>query len=128
LCFLPERLYECRKIFLKTFTETFPNSARADECEYMRCYSYYKESPKVDLDQTNTSKAISLFQAYINSHPDSKRVKEATEIIDKCREKLELKEYKAAILYYNLGFLQSISRCIFITNERLSRIGQKRYV
>ena len=46
-------------------------------------------------------------QAFINTHPGSARSKDATEIIDKCREKLELKEFKGAELYYNLGFFKA---------------------
>src|SRR6185295_13844714 len=38
---------------------------------------------------------------------DSKRVKDATAIIDECRKKLELKEYKNAQLYYDLGFFKA---------------------
>lgn len=87
----------------KTFTENFPNSTHIEECDYMHCYSYYKQSPKVELDQTPTSKTISLMQAFINTHPQSERTKEASEIIDKCRDKLELKEFKSAMLYYDMG-------------------------
>lgn len=42
-------------------------------------------------------------QAFINTHPGSERNKEASEIIDKLRVKLETKELKSAELYYNLG-------------------------
>ena len=42
-------------------------------------------------------------QAFINTHPGSARIKEATDIIDKCRVKLELKDFKNAQLYYDLG-------------------------
>ncbi len=91
----------------KTYTENFPNSPRAEECEYMRAYCFYLQSPKVDLDQTNTSKTIGLMQAFINTHPGSSRIKDATVIIDASRKKLEQKEYKAAELYYNLGFYRA---------------------
>jgi outer membrane protein assembly factor BamD len=91
----------------KNFVETFPNSTRAEECEYQRAYCYYKQSPKVDLDQTNTTKTIGLMQAFINTHPTSPRVKDATAIMDLCREKLETKEYKSAQLYYNLGYYKA---------------------
>lgn len=91
----------------KTYTENFPNSQRSEECEYMRAYCYHKQSPKVDLDQTTTTKTIGLMQAFINTHPGSKRIKDATEIIDKSRGKLEEKEYKAAELYYNLGYYKA---------------------
>ena len=91
----------------KTFTETFPSSNHAEECEFMRALVYFKQSPKVDLDQTNTTKAVGLLQAFISTHPTSSRVKEATNLIDACREKLELKEFKAAELYYNLSYYKA---------------------
>jgi outer membrane protein assembly factor BamD len=102
-CSYNQKDYINAESLFKTYTENFPNSTRLEECEYMRCYCYYKQSPKVDLDQTATSKTISLMQAFINTHPQSGRIKEATEIIDMCRAKLELKEFKAAQLYYDMG-------------------------
>lgn len=87
----------------KGFVEVFPTSARAEEMDYMRAYCYYKQSPKLELDQSNTHKTIGLMQIFINSHPGSARIKEATEIIDKSRIKLEAKEEKNAGLYYNVG-------------------------
>jgi outer membrane protein assembly factor BamD len=46
-------------------------------------------------------------QAFINTHPTSPRVKDAMLIMDKCREKLEAKDYKSAQLYYDLGFYKA---------------------
>lgn len=91
----------------KGFVEVFPNSTKAEEMDYMRAYTFYKQSPKVDLDQTNTTKTIGFMQAFINTHPGSTRIKEATEIIDKCRAKLELKEFNSAQLYYDLGYFKA---------------------
>jgi len=87
----------------KGFVEVFPTSAKAEEMDYMRAYCFFRQSPKLELDQTNTHKTIGLMQTFINSHPGSLRIKEATEIIDKSRVKLELKEARNADLYYNLG-------------------------
>lgn len=87
----------------KQFVEVFPTSPRAEEMEYMRAYTFYRQSPKPELDQTNTEKAIGLMQTFINTHPGSARNKEATDIIDKCRAKLEEKEFKSATLYFNMG-------------------------
>ena len=44
-----------------------------------------------------------MLQTFINTHPGSPRIKDATEIIDKSRAKLEVKENRSAQLYYNLG-------------------------
>lgn len=104
--YLQEDYVNAENLF-KTFTETFPSSNRNEECEYMRAFVYFKQSPKIDLDQANTSKAIGLLQAFVSTHPTSKRVKDANDLIDRCREKLELKELSAAELYYNLGYFKA---------------------
>ena len=87
----------------KSYLEIFPNSTRSEEIDYMRAYSFYKQSPKAELDQTNTIKAMGMMQTFINTHPGSVRIKEANELIDICRAKLELKDYKSAQLYYDIG-------------------------
>ena len=87
----------------KTFLEIFPNSTRAEEIDYMRAYAFFKQSPKPELDQTNTIKAMGMMQTFINTHPGSTRTKEANEIMDICRGKLQTKDYKSAQLYYDLG-------------------------
>jgi outer membrane protein assembly factor BamD len=91
----------------KGFVEVFPNSNKAEEMDYMRAYTFYKQSPKVELDQTNTTKTIGFMQAFVNTHPGSDKIKEANEIIDKCRTKLELKDFKNAQLYYDLGYFRA---------------------
>ena len=101
-CSFYQKNYPDAENLFKGFLEVFPNSPKAEEMAYMHAYTYYLESPKVELEQTNTLKAIGMMQTFINTHPGSSRVKEATAIIDKSREKLELKEYKNAVLYYNL--------------------------
>ena len=93
----------------KTYLEVFPNSSRAEEVDYMRAYTFYKQSPKPELDQTNTIKAIGMMQTFINTHPGSARIKEATEIIDASRKKLEVKDAKAAQLYFDLGQFRAAS-------------------
>ncbi|HUQ67586.1 MAG TPA: outer membrane protein assembly factor BamD [Flavitalea sp.] len=87
----------------KQFTEVFPTSARAEEMEYMRAFTYYKQSPKQELDQTNSLKAIGLMQTFINTHPNSGRLREANTIIENLREKLEGKDFRSAELYFNMG-------------------------
>jgi outer membrane protein assembly factor BamD len=86
----------------KGFVEAFPNSPKSDEMDYMRAYCFYMQSPKYQLDQTNTTKAIGFMQAFVAQHPNSDKVKEATDIIEKLRAKLELKDFEAAKLYFNL--------------------------
>ena len=87
----------------KSFLEIFPNSTKAEEIDYMRAYSFYKQSPKPELDQTNTIKAMGMMQTFINTHPGSARIKGANDIIDIGRRKLEIKDFKSAQLYFDMG-------------------------
>ncbi|MBL7701106.1 MAG: outer membrane protein assembly factor BamD [Ferruginibacter sp.] len=102
-CFYYMKQYADAESLFKGFLEVFPNSEKAEEVDYMRSFCFYKQSPKLELEQVNTVKAMGMMQTFINTHPGSARNKEATEIIDKCRAKLEQKEYRAAELYYNMS-------------------------
>lgn len=95
--------YQNAENLFKTFLEIFPNSTKAEEVDYMRAYCYYQQSPKPELDQTSTIRTIGLMQTFINTHPGSARNKEAYEIIETCRGKLEIKDFKSAKLYYDMG-------------------------
>lgn len=102
-CFYYMKSYADAENLFKGFLEVFPNSTKAEEVDYMRSFCFYKQSPKLELEQVNTIKAMGMMQTFINTHPGSERNKEASEIIDKCRAKLEMKEHRAAELYYNMG-------------------------
>ena len=101
-CSYFQKNYEDAENLFKGFLEVFPTSPKEEEIAYMHAYAYYLQSPKIELEQTNTSKAIGMMQTFINTHTGSSRLKSAFDIIDKSRAKLELKEYKAAELYYKL--------------------------
>ena len=102
-CFYYMKEYADAENLFKGFLEVFPNSSKAEEVDYLRSYCFYKQSPKLELEQVNTVKAMGMMQTFINTHPGSARNKEASDIIDKCRAKLELKEHRAAELYYNMS-------------------------
>ncbi|HEX5652896.1 MAG TPA: outer membrane protein assembly factor BamD [Chitinophagaceae bacterium] len=102
-CAYNQKDYFNAENLFKTFLEIFPNSPRSEEVDYMRAYSFYQQSPKPELDQTNTIKAMGMMQTFINTHPGSARIKEANEIIDICRQKLEIKDNQSARLYFDMG-------------------------
>jgi outer membrane protein assembly factor BamD len=102
-CAYYQKDYMNAENLFKTFLEIYPNSSRSEEMDYMRAYSFFKQSPKPELDQSNTIKTIGMMQTFINTHPGSARNKDATEIIDICRHKLEVKDAGSAQLYYDLG-------------------------
>lgn len=102
-CFYHQRMYRDAEQLFQGYLEVFPNSVHAEEIDFMRAYSYYKISPRLELEQVSTLRAMSMLQSFINSHPSSTRVTEATAIMDELRQKLEKKEFRTAELYYRMG-------------------------
>ena len=91
----------------RSFLENFPQSKYSEEIAFMRAYALYKLSPKPELDQTNTTRAINEMQTFINSYPQSERAKEAETLLAELRNKLETKDFKSAELYFNLGYYRA---------------------
>jgi len=88
--------------YFKTFSTSFYNSPRREECDYMSAYSNYKMSPSYKLDQSHSQKAIDAFQRFVNTYPTSDRVGKCNEYIDEIRAKMELKAFDQGLLYYNM--------------------------
>lgn len=95
--------------YFKNFTELFPVSKDAEECEYMSAVCLFKYAPKYSLDQTNTVKALESMQSYVNRYPGSKRLSEANTYIAESQKKLEVKQADAAKLYYNISQYKAAS-------------------
>jgi outer membrane protein assembly factor BamD len=94
--------YIMASYYFKNFSQTFPSSIHAEECAFMNAYCYYLNSPNFSLDQSSTFDAIKELQLFINKYPQSTRVEEANQIIDKLRLKLETKSYETAKLYFRV--------------------------
>ena len=91
----------------RTFVDTYPNSPKAEECRFMSAYCYYLEAPVYTLDQSNTQKAMESLQLFINIYPESERAKEAADLIEELRGRLERKSYENAKLYLDIGDYKS---------------------
>lgn len=75
----------------------------AEECEFLTGYCYYMQSPRPELDQTNTFMAIETFQMFLTRHPDSNRAGESEQYMGEMKDKLVDKSYLTAKLYSNLN-------------------------
>lgn len=87
----------------KEFVKMFPQSKHAEEAMFKNAYCYYKNSPVSSLDQANTMVALQEFQLFLNMFPNSTRVQECNDIVDRLRLKLETKAFDNARLYYNMA-------------------------
>ena len=80
----------------------FPRSKLVPDAMFKVGESYYKLSPKYQLDQSYTKKAVDNLQGFIDYYPNSERVIEAQKLIDICRDKLAHKEYASGIIYLKM--------------------------
>lgn len=85
------------------FTQAYPNSERIEEATFKSAKSYYELSPRFDLDQTETYKAIEELQKYIDAFPTGANLEEANKLAAELRIKLEKKAYEIAKQYHHTG-------------------------
>ncbi len=100
--------YVLANYYFARFAQTYPRSSRAEECSYMKAYCKYLNSPAYNLDQTNTIEAINELQLFVNQYPDSDKVEEANELIQKLHHKLQRKYFEIAELYMHMELYKSV--------------------
>lgn len=121
------RDYTSARFNFKNFATTYPNSPRAEECRFMSAYCFYQDSPRFSLDQENTKKAIDELQLFINLYPDGEKAKEAGDLIQKLRDKLEQKAYANARLYFDMGQPDDYRAAVIAFESMLREYPDTRY-
>lgn len=91
----------------ENFVRTFPTSESAEECAFMQAYCYYEDSPNYSLDQTSTYKAINQLQLFADRYPTSSKINECNQLMDKLENKLEMKGFENAKMYYNMEYYKA---------------------
>jgi len=88
--------------YFKNFSKTWSNDPRTPEADFMVARCLYDESPRYNLDQSSSIKAIEAFQYYITMYPTSERVDEATKFQENLKKRLDKKSYSDSKLYSQL--------------------------
>ncbi len=84
-------------------TQRFPRSPLVPEAMFYQGYCYFKLSPRYDLDQEYTNRAIETLQTFIDLYPNYKfQTKEAEKLITLCRDKLAQKDFMTGLIYYKM--------------------------
>lgn len=112
LAYFEKKEYITAAAELVRLASDYPNGRHAGEARLKTCESYYRLSPKPQLDQEYTQAAIQHCDALITSFPTSEQTPRAEEMIKDLRVKLsekaflngeyyyKRKAYDSAILYY----------------------------
>lgn len=95
------------------FTLRYPKSPQAEMATFKIAMCYFKLSPRYEVDQEYTHKAIQNFNLFISEYPNSDLIDKAGKYVTQLRTKLahkvfnaaqlyfRLDQYKAAVIYYN---------------------------
>jgi outer membrane protein assembly factor BamD len=110
-CYYGQKDFTLASYYFKRYVTTFPNTPEAEECFFMSAYCNYMNSPEYSLDQTSTTEAIRDLQMFANTYPESKRIPECNELMDKLRYKLEYKDFKISKMYYRMDDYAAAIRC-----------------
>ena len=96
------RDYMMAGTYYQNFADTYPGSNNAEEASYLSALCDYNLSPRPELDQAYTRKAIESFTIFMQRYPTSTRVEDCKAKVLEMQEKLVEKSYLSARLYYDL--------------------------
>lgn len=88
--------------YFKTFSRTWAKDSLAEDADFMVAQCLYEESPRYNLEQSNTLKAIEAFQYFVNMYPTSEKEDSALALKAKLQKRLEKKSFYNSRLYYQL--------------------------
>jgi outer membrane protein assembly factor BamD len=106
-CYYNQRDYTLAGYHFSNLAENYPRSTYAEEADFLTAYCFYRLSPKPELDQENTVRAITSFQLYLIKYPGTSRKQEVEGLIAEMRNKIVQKSYISGKLYYDLGEYKS---------------------
>ena len=89
--------------YFTTYYNTYPRGVYTEQARYFSGKALFLDTPEPRLDQSGTYSAIQQLQMFLEYFPDSSKKDEAQSMIFALQDKLVMKEYLSAKLYYNLG-------------------------
>ena len=103
MCFYNIKDYETATMYLDRYIKSYPKGEYTELARFYCGKASYMQSPDPRLDQSPTYTALSLLQDFLDFYPYSDKREEATDMIYELQNRLVIKEYDSAKLYYNLG-------------------------
>lgn len=97
------RDYESASQTFKKYGSSYPKGIYAEKASFYVGESLYESAPEPRLDQTPTIGAINAYQQFLDQFPESSLRENAQKKLFELQDKLIMKEYLSAKLYYNLG-------------------------
>lgn len=103
MCYYNEEDYQTAAQTFIQYYQVYPRGTYAELARFHAGKALYLDTPEPRLDQSSTYKAIEELQMFMEYYPQSVKHQEAQQMIFELQDKLVMKEYLSAKLYYNLG-------------------------
>lgn len=87
----------------RKYYQSYPRGIYVEDAHYYSGLALYEDVPDPRLDQTTTHQAVAEFQSFLEAYPYTRLRDQTEEMIQKLQNHLVEKEYRSALLYYNLG-------------------------
>ena len=85
------------------YYNVYPRGTFAELARFHAGKALYLDTPEPRLDQSGTYSAIQQLQMFMEYFPQSSKKDEAQDMIFKLQDKVVMKEYLSARMYYKLG-------------------------
>ena len=95
--------YESAAQTFKKYGASYSKGIYAEKASFYVGESLFESAPEPRLDQTPTIGAINAYQSFHDAYPDSRLRPVAQRKLFELQDKLIMKEYLSAKLYFNLG-------------------------
>jgi outer membrane protein assembly factor BamD len=89
------------------YLKNFPNGRFQEEATYKLAVSYLRSAPSHVRDQSRALRAQEIINQFIETYPDSPLRPEAEQLLGDIAERLALREFDAARIYYTSGEYKS---------------------
>jgi outer membrane protein assembly factor BamD len=102
ISYFNQRDYPLAVVEFNKLLSSFPTSQLSDDAAFMVAFCDFEMSPRAELDQEHTLRAIVELQSFLEDYPGSDRANEAQDLLKECRSKLAKKAYRNGRLYFKM--------------------------
>ncbi|MBC7524560.1 MAG: outer membrane protein assembly factor BamD [Flavobacterium sp.] len=103
-----QSLYKTKQYYLagyqfESFASSYPKSEKVEEAAFLGAKCFSELSPRYSLDQTDTDKATTKMQEFIDTYPTSAYLTEANAVMKVMKDKIEKKYFENAKQYNTIA-------------------------
>lgn len=84
------------------FIDVYPSSPFTEQAKFLRLECLYRSTYRYELDQQPTYRALTAISQFLLENRQSEYAPRCREMMDDLKERLEMKAYKGAWLYYHM--------------------------